>query len=107
MKVKKENNVRILHTDMSYEPYVGELSLARFYEILNCDCVQYVRTHVGNWMVIDENGKLKGLKVNRRATIVYNYGLYDTIVGDVIFIPNCVMKRWEEEQEKESECLTT
>ena len=38
-------------------------------------------------LIIDEEGKLKGKRVNVKATALYPYGSSDPIVGDVIFIP--------------------
>jgi hypothetical protein len=52
--------------------------------------IELVNLDSGSWMVVDENGKLKHLPVNRNATKVYlgtaakNGYASDVIVGDIL-----------------------
>jgi hypothetical protein len=46
--------------------------------------IEVVTAHDGRRMVINEEGKLKGLPINLTATKLYRYGDYDSICGDVL-----------------------
>ena len=46
--------------------------------------IEIVQTKGGTSMVINEEGKLKGLPINEMATQVYQHGDVDPIVGDVL-----------------------
>ena len=48
--------------------------------------IEIARTHDGRWMVIDEEGKLKDKPINPVATILYQYGNYDPIVGVALVV---------------------
>jgi hypothetical protein len=48
--------------------------------------IQMVETKDNRIIVMNEEGKIKGLMPNRRATKIYQYGLYDYIVGDVLVV---------------------
>jgi hypothetical protein len=46
--------------------------------------IEVTWTRDGRLMVLDEHGKLKGKRMNLPATMLYRYGAYDPIVGDVL-----------------------
>jgi hypothetical protein len=46
--------------------------------------IEITETRDGRLMVLDEEGKLKGKRMNLPATMLYRYGSYDPIVGDVV-----------------------
>ena len=46
--------------------------------------IEVVPTHDNRMMVIDEEGKLKRKPMNMTATLLYQYGGHDEIVGDVL-----------------------
>lgn len=46
--------------------------------------IQIVATTDGRLMVVDEEGKLKGMRLNMAATELYVYGAADPIVGDAL-----------------------
>lgn len=94
MEAKKEDGVVILHADGTKERYVGEMSLKEFYRLLDCDLVVYCETRGGNVLIIDEEGKFKGLAQNAVATSLY-YPEYDFIVGDAIYVPRNVFREWQ------------
>ncbi len=49
--------------------------------------IEIIQTKIqGKVMVINEEGKLKELPVNMKATGLYIYGDHDKIVGDVLLI---------------------
>jgi len=48
--------------------------------------IEVVRTTNGEFMVIDEEGKLKHKELNIPATRLYQYGRHDPIVGDAVVI---------------------
>jgi hypothetical protein len=52
--------------------------------------IEVVRTHTGDFMVVNEDGKLRGLPPNDVATERYPHGRRDPIVGDVL------IATWEE-----------
>ena len=59
--------------------FIGEA-----YDLIGTDMIQMCATHDGRLLLIDEDGKLKGKRVNVAATALYVYGAQDAIVGDVI-----------------------
>jgi SRSO17 transposase len=48
--------------------------------------IEIVRTLDDRYMVIDEEGKLKGKELNASATRLYLYGRHDVIVGPAVVI---------------------
>ncbi len=46
--------------------------------------IEMVATKDGDIMVLNEEGKLIGLEVNKKATDLYIHGRIDPIVGDVL-----------------------
>ncbi len=46
--------------------------------------IEVIRTHTGDFMVCNEDGKLKRLPYNEQATERYRYGKHDRIAGDVV-----------------------
>lgn len=63
--------------------------------------IEIIPTREGNWLVINEEGKLNHLPVNKEATLLYAYGivvkedgfaLTDVVVGDVLY---CTEKELE------------
>jgi hypothetical protein len=58
--------------------------------------IELAYTHAGRQMFLNEEGKLRDLPLNLKATILYQYGILDPIVGDVVVLD-------ESEEEKEDE----
>jgi hypothetical protein len=48
--------------------------------------IEVGRTTAGQFLVLDEEGKLKRKPLNIAATRIYQYGRHDPIVGDVVII---------------------
>jgi hypothetical protein len=48
--------------------------------------IQMVGTKDNRIIVMNEEGKIKKLPPNKRATKLYEYGEYDYIVGDVLIV---------------------
>jgi hypothetical protein len=48
--------------------------------------IQIVKTNDDRLMIINEEGKIFDLDINRRATKLYEYGSCDIIMGDVLVI---------------------
>lgn len=74
-------------TEMFVAPRNGtDFQLEELYEMLECQSIEVVfRTLLpGTIMVIDEEGKLKGRPVNAFATILYQYGYNDPIIGHAL-----------------------
>jgi len=61
--------------------------------------IQIVNTKGKHWLVLDEEGKLKGRPVNRAATQLYEYGKLDPIVGDALLIDNYAELNGPEDEE--------
>jgi hypothetical protein len=59
--------------------------------------IEIVRTHTGDFMVLNEEGKLQGLPINEVATERYQYGTHDPVVGDV------VIAQWAELEEEQND----
>ena len=61
-------------------------TLDELYELIECDTVEIVDLSNGKLMVLDEEGKLKGSKLNFFATAIYqsNTGVIDNIVGNAL-----------------------
>ena len=78
----------IIRTDGShteYPPANGKYyTLRELQHGIGDGLIQIVHTKDGRSMVIDGEGKLKGLPVNPIATYLYPYGGEDPIVGDVV-----------------------
>lgn len=93
--------VKLLKTDGSMLPIVGECSWDVFKKLINADLLEVCEASGDNFMLIDEEGKLKGLDINALATSLYKYGVIkrqqriDWIVGDAIFIPNAIYKEMQ------------
>lgn len=59
--------------------FIGEA-----YDLVGTDMIELCRTHDGRLLLVDEDGKRKGKRVNVAATALYVHGAQDAIVGDVI-----------------------
>jgi hypothetical protein len=74
-----------IHSDgkvISVKPKNGkDFSLEELYEFTNGGPIEIVYLRDGRLMILNEEGKLKRLPVNLRATQLYGN---DTIVGDVL-----------------------
>lgn len=46
--------------------------------------IEIIRTHTGDFMVCNEEGKLQRLPYNEQATERYRFGAHDRIAGDVV-----------------------
>ncbi len=55
--------------------------------------IELTRTNDGRDMYVNEEGKLNGLRLNRKATLLYRNGIADPIMGDAIVIGNPRKKR--------------
>ncbi len=78
--------------------------------------IEFVSTREGNWLTINEEGKLNGLPINRTATLMSKHSIVwkenecpvfaDIVVGDVLFLTDeefqLEEKLMEEDEEKES-----
>ena len=78
--------------------------------------IEFIPTREGNWLTINEEGKLNGLPVNRTATLMYEHSIVwkenerpvfaDIVVGDVLYLTDEELqleeKLMEEDEEKES-----
>ena len=58
--------------------------------------IELTRTHDGRIMYINENGKLDGLLLNHKATLLYQYGEHDPIMGDAVVLTMAETKAEEE-----------
>jgi hypothetical protein len=52
--------------------------------------IEVGRTHDGDYIVMDEEGKLKGKEINALATAMYRYN--DIVVGDVLVCPTSMIE---------------
>jgi hypothetical protein len=52
--------------------------------------IQMLRTRTGDYMITDEEGKLKQKPKNFIATALYVYGAHHSVVGDVLVIDNAL-----------------
>ena len=80
---------QLLRTDGTHEnitpknketfEFIGEA-----YDLIGARMIQICETHDGRLLLVDEEGKLTGKRVNVAATALYVYGADDPIVGDAI-----------------------
>ena len=80
---------QLLRTDGTWEnitpkngktfKFVGEA-----HDLIGARMIQIRETHDGRLLLVDEEGKLTGKRVNVAATALYTHGAYDPIVGDAI-----------------------
>ncbi len=61
--------------------------------------IEIARTHTGKCLVINEEGKLKGFPVNRKATLLYRYGYVDPIVGPAVLCTAAQIGIGEEDEQ--------
>lgn len=82
IKVKENGNTRVT----SVEPKNGkDFKYTELREFMNDANIQIVHLFNGELMVVDEEGKLKGLPVNDTATsYAIANGLNDTIAGNAL-----------------------
>jgi len=66
--------------------------LDEMYAMLDCEIVQFLNTQDDRLMICDEMGKLRGLEVNTKATDLYEFGIYDPIVGAVLICKHDLIK---------------
>ena len=77
--------IRVDGTREEYLPADGKhYTLEEMKKAIGGGYIQIVQTKDRRLMVLDEEGKLKGLPVNPVATGLYVYGAQDPIVGDVL-----------------------
>jgi hypothetical protein len=50
--------------------------------------IEVARTRDGDYLIVDEDGKMKNKLPNHAATALYVYGEYDIIVGEAVVIDN-------------------
>ena len=68
-------------------------SLEEMYQYTNGGPIQMVATKDGRIMILNEEGKLTGLPLNKKATELYKYGSHDPIVGDVLVCDEKYLER--------------
>ena len=68
-----------------------DFSLEELKQYIGGGYIEIVRCKGGQIMVIDEEGKLKGLPINPVATMIYG-NPNDIIVGDVLLCPDKMVK---------------
>lgn len=57
------------------EPKNGkDFQLEEMYELVGCDTIDMVELADGRWMVVDDDGRLKKLPVNQKASELYSNG---------------------------------
>ena len=78
--------------------------------------IEFIPTREGNWLTINEEGKLNGLPINRLATLMYKHSIVwkenehpafaDIVVGDVLFLTDEEFMLEEKlmEEDEENEC---
>ena len=54
------------------------------YDLIDATMIQVCETHDNRLLLVDEEGKMSGKRVNDAATALYIYGAHDPIVGDAI-----------------------
>jgi hypothetical protein len=62
------------------------------YKLVDTDTVQILAAKDGRIMIVDEDGKRKMKIVNAKATALYQYGVVNSVVGDVIICPSKYFK---------------
>ena len=74
--------------------------------------IEFIPTREGNWMTINEAGKINGLPLNKMATLLYKYSITwqderpmfaDLIMGDVLYLTAEEFDKEEELMEAEEE----
>lgn len=96
-----DSRVRLLQSDGSILPIVGECSWDVFKKLINADLLEVCETIGNDFLLIDEEGKPKGLDMNTMATAQYKYGIIkhgksiDWIVGDAVFIPKVIYEEMQ------------
>jgi len=69
------------------EPSNGtDFSLAEMYEHTGCNMIQIVASKDGRMIIVDEEGKMNGKQINKKATDIYEHGNHPgwEIVGDAL-----------------------
>jgi hypothetical protein len=80
---------RILHADGRIEyvmPANGKMFTLPELQAIVGGYIEMARTNGELVMILNEEGKLKGLKTNLFATALYRYRSADYIVGDVLLV---------------------
>jgi hypothetical protein len=80
----------------SIKPASGDFSLAEIYQHIG-DPIQVVRMSSDTLMLVNDEGRLKGLPLNIRASALYQMihpdpHCSDVIVGDVILCPSSMLR---------------
>lgn len=79
-------------TTKTIEPKDGKKFSLEEMQTLVGGFIEIVRTHDDeHYMIIDEEGKLKGKPVNFTATCLYRYGDLDVVVGDALVCPTSMI----------------
>jgi hypothetical protein len=84
-----------------HPPHGGYFTLAELQAIVG-GYIEIVRTVDGEFMVINEMGKLEGLELNIPATRIYQHGRRDPIVGNAIVFATKAEMEPEEDDEVEA-----
>lgn len=109
MKVSEKDGCKVLMVSGAEVPYKGEVSLLAMKRAICAEVGEICETLEGGCLIIDEEGKIKDLPLNPKATKLYKYtfitdfGVFqmvDHIVGDVIYLPKAVKDRWDEEEQR-------
>lgn len=86
---------KVLYTDGSEFELTGKQTFEQIYKLIGseCDCIDVVRMRDGvHVMLVDDNGLLKDLPINQKATAIYSdicRGRNMTpIVGNVVIVPD-------------------
>jgi hypothetical protein len=70
-----------------------DFQLEEMYKLLGVEMIQIVPGRSGWQMVIDEEGKINGLRQpNKMATAIYPYGAQDPVWGPALVCPNSMIK---------------
>lgn len=109
MLVNATSGVKVLRTSTGLDIYVGTLDMDSVRECIDADVLEVCETTHGDFMLIDEEGKLKEKRLNLRASRIYKYAhdMYgsprDYIVGDAVVVPKKVYAEWTKERMCEDE----
>jgi hypothetical protein len=77
--------------DTIIEPKNGtDFSLSELYKLIECELVEVVTLQSGKYMIMDEEGKLKGKAINKLASSMYKP--YEDIVGKVVICERSMFK---------------
>ena len=84
--------IRVDGSRAPYSPVGAHYTLEELRKAIGGGYIQIVHTKDGRLIVMDEEGKLKGLPINAAATALYPYGEHDPVVGDVLVVNSSRIK---------------